>query len=151
MLDLETTTHLTERLLRFVNSPFRNAREIEQEFSWPHRNEEPSALFTKADAERDWLPLRKRPLWYYEQLRNQVRDLLLHADRRKAVADFLAERMTAADWRYTWTTIHGVVKLDGHGRLVIEHPRFQSVDDIIAITLAELESPDARVRIVKCK
>jgi hypothetical protein len=58
--------------------------------------------------------------------------------------------MTRAHPDYVWTTIHGILCLDRAGRLMMDSPRLKSVTDVVAVVLAELESPEAPAVILEC-
>ena len=139
MLESPAIIALAQTLVAFVNQPVRDSRAIELSFGFGEEVEgvEP-------------LPFTRQSSRHYEALRKEVRWLLTTTGRRVAVADFLGDHLTPASSAYPWTTIFGLVDFADDGQLVMKEPRFQSVEDAIAIVLGELVVPDAPMTILLC-
>ncbi len=70
----------------------------------------------------------------------------------EAVSEFLDHHLTYLDDHTPFTPLLGFLSFDEEtAELTLQHPRFSSVDDLIAVLLAELENPECDVEIVSCR
>ena len=120
-------------------------------------------------------PVRRQPPGYYENLRKEARELLAYihesrdvdvaaslkprrrrilvrsfAERLAAVQEFLASRLGTPDQAYPYTSINGRFQISADGETRIAEAQFQSVDDAVAVLIAEMQAPDSPIRVVRC-
>lgn len=155
MIDPETITLLAERLVAFLNEPPLDAQEVEKEFTdpGPRPSPEMARLFARSKRDEKPLPFTRRALQHYQRLRDEVRRLLKvnGVARRDRVEGFLNHHLTQMDKHNPMTPVIGLIDLGDDGQLRLKNPIFRSVDDTVAVLLAELESAACPVAIQRCR
>lgn len=156
MIDPDTISLLAGRLVEFLNEPPVDAWDVERHFTdlGPQLSPDMAEIFRRPKSAREKpLPFTRRPLQHYRRLRDEVRRLLKvdRAARRDRVEAFLDHHLTSIGRHDPRTPVIGLVDLGDNGQLRLKNPIFRSVDDTVAVLLAELENETCPVAIQSCR